>query len=161
MKNLWKYFLCAFVGVVTSALILLFWESDEVKFVSMASVFAESNIKKEYEIKLNDFEEKSNKSLQEIQDKIKSAEANGVDPNQVLLMRQELTREQQALSEQYSEMSETFQETVWNELNIRIEKYGKEQGFKFILGGTGDGTIMYANEADDITEELIKYINKK
>ena len=53
-----------------------------------------------------------------------------------------------------------FDETIWKEINAKVTEYGKEKGIDFILGAKGDGTIMYANEAKEITKEIIEYINK-
>ncbi len=163
MRDMIKYILAGLIGSICALATVFIVKDDsgDIKFVSMTQLFAESNIKKEYEKKLNEFEEESNAKLQVFQDKIKSGEVSGEDPSVIQSLRQELSRQQAELSEMYSQKSQDFQATVWDELNTRVEAYGKERGYKFILGGTGDGTIMYASEMEDITEEVINYLNAK
>lgn len=135
-------------------------ESTAIKFVSMPKVFAESNLKLEYEKKLNDFEAESNLTLQSFQDSIQLMEIKGVAAQDVNRLRQELNFERNRLSELYQLKSQTFQDSVWALINAEVENFGKEKGYKYILGANGSGNIMYADDSEDITEEVLKWINK-
>lgn len=151
--------------VLLGALLVLGFQwinrEDDIKFVSMTRVFNESHVKQEYEKQLNAFEQESNSTLQKLQDKIKALQAADEDPEVITSLQQELNRQQAVLSEAYSQRSQNFQSTVWDEINKRVEEFGKKSGYKFILGGTGNGTIMFASQKEDITNEVIDYINKK
>ena len=48
-----------------------------------------------------------------------------------------------------------------SKINLFIEEYGKEKGYKLILGSTEDGSILYGFSEDDITKEIIEKLNKK
>ncbi|KAB2859616.1 MAG: OmpH family outer membrane protein [Flavobacteriales bacterium] len=48
---------------------------------------------------------------------------------------------------------------VLNQVNSFVEKYGKKNGYDLILGTTSSGSILYGEEAIDITQELIEEIN--
>lgn len=63
-------------------------------------------------------------------------------------------QEQQALSEQYTA-------DIWQQINQTAAEFGKEKGYGFIFGATGDGNLMYAKESENITDELIVYLNEK
>ena len=54
-----------------------------------------------------------------------------------------------------------YNKQIWNQINQYVKDYGKEKGYEFILGASGDGTIMYSNDANNITEDVIQYINNK
>lgn len=50
-------------------------------------------------------------------------------------------------------------EGVLNQVNSFVEEYGKENNYDLILGTTSSGSILYGEEAIDITQELIQEIN--
>lgn len=68
--------------------------------------------------------------------------------------RQRLAMEEQQLSDQYSA-------DIWKEINTGIAAYGKDHGYDFILGASGDGSLMYANEAENVTKEVVAYLNER
>jgi outer membrane protein len=59
------------------------------------------------------------------------------------------------------QLSATYTADIWKRINQYTLTFGKEKGYDFIIGATGDGNLMYANEAYDVTEDLIKFINLK
>jgi len=50
-------------------------------------------------------------------------------------------------------------EPIYDEVNQFIKDYGEEQGYSFVLGNLGNGNIMYASGASDITLEVIDGLN--
>ena len=50
--------------------------------------------------------------------------------------------------------------TVLNRVNEFLEHYGKKHGYTLILGASGDGSLLYADEAQDITEAVIEALNQ-
>lgn len=50
---------------------------------------------------------------------------------------------------------------IWKRLNPYLEDYGKEEGYQYIYGANGTGNVLYAAKEQDITEEVIKYVNKR
>ncbi|HEY0651759.1 MAG TPA: OmpH family outer membrane protein [Chryseosolibacter sp.] len=61
----------------------------------------------------------------------------------------------------YQQVSTRYTADIWKELNKLISEYGKQNGYDFIFGATGDGSLMYANEVKDLTEEVINYVNER
>lgn len=66
---------------------------------------------------------------------------------------------QQAIQKQLQEEDQKVTQTVINDINSFVKEYGKEKGYRIILGATGAGTIMYANEEADLTEEILDQLN--
>jgi outer membrane protein len=69
------------------------------------------------------------------------------------------TGEQFALMEQ--ELSGKFTADIWKEINSGITAYGKDHGYDFILGASGDGGLMFASEATNITDDVVDYLNER
>lgn len=60
-----------------------------------------------------------------------------------------------------SEVANQFDKQVLDKLNQLIQEYGQENKIDYIFGVSGNGNIMYAKDADDITAVMLKYINSK
>lgn len=60
-----------------------------------------------------------------------------------------------------NELSQKYTADVWKRINEYVSAYGEEHGYDFIFGATGDGNLMYARQARDVTNEVIEYINRK
>lgn len=54
-----------------------------------------------------------------------------------------------------------IEKIIWNRLNPYLVEYGKKHGYTYIFGANGTGTILYADESENITEDLIKYVNER
>lgn len=60
----------------------------------------------------------------------------------------------QALTKQYDEQ-------ILTQLNQYVKDFGNEFHYTYILGNDGNGSIMYGEKKNDVSDELILYINKK
>ena len=76
--------------------------------------------------------------------------------------KQLLYRElQQQFTEQNSNQNQQYTESILKQINQYTLEYGKEHGYDYIFGASGNGSLMYATDAKDITKEVLNYINKK
>jgi outer membrane protein len=69
-------------------------------------------------------------------------------------MKQQFDEDNEMLAKQYTDQ-------IWTQINQYTKDFGKEKGYDFILGASGDGVLMYADEGKDITEQMKTYINEK
>ena len=80
-------------------------------------------------------------------------------PSTEIFQKYQLAKENLLLQEQ--QLTEQYTAEVWTRINRYISTYGKERGYDFILGASGNGSLMYARESVDITKEVIEYMNKE
>lgn len=59
------------------------------------------------------------------------------------------------------QLTKEFDDKIILQLNQYISDYGKENAYDMIYGNTSNGSIMYGDEKNNITEEVIEYINQK
>jgi outer membrane protein len=52
-------------------------------------------------------------------------------------------------------------QSVLNLVNDYVKEYGKSKGYRYILGATGSGNLVYAQESYDITDDLVKGLNEE
>lgn len=73
--------------------------------------------------------------------------------------QQQISNYQQAIRKQLQEEDQKVTQTVINDINDFVKEYGKDKGYQIILGATGAGTIMYADEGTDLTPEILEKLN--
>ena len=71
-----------------------------------------------------------------------------------------LMRYAQELDNQASEQEAKLTEGVLRQVDDYLKKYAKKNDYKVILGTTTTGSLLYADESMDITEEVLKTINR-
>ena len=84
-------------------------------------------------------------------------------------LKEELLRNKQIQINQYQEAmqmkardeEQALTQNVINTVNDYIREYGKQKGYTFIMGATGQGNIVYAQDGVNITDEIIEGLNKE
>lgn len=66
-----------------------------------------------------------------------------------------------SIEQKSMEEEQRIQTSVINQVNAYSKDFGKTQGYDYIFGVTENGSILYGNSADDVTEEVVEYINAK
>ncbi len=70
---------------------------------------------------------------------------------------QQLQQEEQQLQAQ----GQTEIDSLVNNIKKEIESYGQANGYTYILGKGEGGSVLYGNEAKDLTQEILKLLNEK
>ena len=93
---------------------------------------------------------------------LKTASASDVSKQRMLLDKKRAFEDlSKKFDERNKELQDRYLEQIWSQINQYVKEYGKENNYDFIFGATGNGTIMHANEKNDITKEVLKYINSR
>ena len=102
-------------------------------------------------------------SITDLAERVKSASVGGKAKMQEQLEIK--VKDYQMLVKDYSasnsEESQKRIDGLLKQINQYVKDYGKKNNYSYIYGATGNGSLMYARESDDISDEIIKYINKK
>lgn len=101
------------------------------------------------------------KELQNYEKERASLSAKELELKQQLLgnKQQQINGYQEAIQKQIQEEDKKTTQTVINDINDYIKEYGKKHGYKIIFGASGGGNIMYADEATDLTADVLKGLN--
>ncbi len=67
---------------------------------------------------------------------------------------------QEAMKQSLKQEESTMTSAALKKLNIFLKDYGKEKGYDMILIANNSGTIAYAKEGYDISDDVLKEINK-
>lgn len=87
---------------------------------------------------------------------IKAADTIGYGDlvNEYILKEKTFEEDNTALSQKYDEQ-------IITQLNQYVKNYGEAYHYTYIFGTGGNGTLMFADENENLTEDVIKYINEK
>ncbi|MCW5514668.1 OmpH family outer membrane protein [Muriicola sp. Z0-33] len=72
-------------------------------------------------------------------------------------MGQQLQQQEQELQLE----GRTEMDSLVSKVRKEIATYGKAQGYTYILGGGEGGSVLYGNDANDLTAEILKLLNEK
>lgn len=141
--------------------------NNKSAYIDLNTVYSEFNLSK----KLNKERELVINSRQGILDSLKLQLNHfskqfqyGADSNQINFFnqkREEYYYKEQQFNEDNESLLMKHNEQIMKQLNVYIKDYGKEHGYNFIFGATGNGTLMYAEESANISKDVVTYINEK
>ena len=121
------------------------------------------------EMKINNIIEKERKSLQEEVAAFENKVQNNVFATQeraqaeyekIMKKDQELMQRSQALIAEFEKESITKSNEVTQSITSYIQEYNSDAKYDFILTKMG-GNMLYANEALNITKEVVEGLNAK
>lgn len=73
------------------------------------------------------------------------------------LIGQQLQQEEQLMQQ----MGQRNMDSLITDVKARVQEYGKANGYQYILAGGEGGSVLYGDEAQDVTEELLKLLNEE
>jgi outer membrane protein len=75
--------------------------------------------------------------------------------------QQQINGYRQSMEKKAHDEEQKLTQNVIVTVNDYINRYGKEHGYKFILGANGSGSILYAIKNTDITDVILEGLNKE
>jgi outer membrane protein len=134
-------------------------------YIEVAKVYDAFKMKKELEGKFTTVElfRKSVLDSLELNLQLLSVEFDKTKCEETKTTFLQKKQEYLGIKKQYEEdnaaASQQYTEQIFTQLNQYITEYGKEHGYKYIFGAEGSGSLMYANDSENITEEITTYVN--
>ncbi len=143
-------------------------QKDKIVYVQNQLLFSEFDMTKDLKKEFDNIIKQRNMKLDSIQLRMKAIEGsvNGSSMDeQVIAQYQQLQNNYMQQYKQFEESNKILEnqhfDSVWKRLNAYVQEFSEKEGYTFVLGATGNGNLMYANEGKDITQDLVKYCNNK
>lgn len=157
--------------LLAAALLVLVFRGTGHKFgyIEVGKVVENFTMKKELEARMTKTQEQRKSILDSMEIRLRGIAASlPKDANETNPDVQSFSRDR----DQYLELKKRFEEDnaalenqlntqLFNQLNQYIKDYGKDNGYRYIFGAEGSGTMMYAQESDDLTQQVTAYINSR
>ncbi len=75
--------------------------------------------------------------------------------------KMELNKRMQEFDQDNVQMTKEFDEKIITQLNQYVSDFGKANGYDMVYGSTSNGSIMYGSEKNNVTNQVIEFINNK
>lgn len=156
-------------ALVTGACMFISNSFPKVAYVELNQVYSDFQLKKELETKLDNVKQKRKEildslevELNAISKRIEASAGKNMDEIKAFeFTRQNYMQQHESFEQDNLNMTQQYSGQIWKQLNQYVQDYGKEHGYDYILGADGNGTVMYADQGKNITEEIKKYVNEK
>ena len=126
----------------------------ESKYQSRTATFnkRKDSISQAFQIEAQAFQTKAQSMSQK-----KAQEEYSILQQRGQFMGQQLQQEEQELQL----AGRTEMDSLVSKVRREIKAYGKANGYTYILGGGEGGSVLYGDEINDLTSEILKILNEK
>lgn len=144
-----------------------FYSRPKLAYVNTYMIYNDFKLKKELEEKLKKTQLTRKVLLDSMRVKIQMVMLNvqsgheKLTDEQIAKLREAYFLKERQYQEDNDNQAQTYTDQVWKQLNEYIAQFGKEKGYDYIIGANGQGNLMYARENNDISKQLIEYVNAK
>lgn len=107
-----------------------------------------------YQRDVNDYQYKVQRGL------VTRSDAQGIE-QQLYTKQQDLLKLQQDLSTEINEQQAVMNRQVINAIMEYMKENSSKFSYKYVLGTSFGGNILYANDSLDITQSIVKGLNEK
>jgi len=148
-------------------------QQQKIGFVDNSVLINEYQERKDVEASLNTkieaFKTRTDSLRSAFELEIKEAElkASTMSQSAIQTLSQELQQKEQVLSQrvqfeqqQIAQESQTLNDSIINRVKAFVQDYGKSNNYNFILGSNEAGSVLYGEEASDLTQEILKALNE-
>lgn len=135
---------------------------DKTGFIYATEIFNKYEGTKERTTELEAIQNQQKKVLDSLKVEVTLLEGKlAEDDEQLLYKKQHYNRILSQFAENNQNQIKQHDGELWTQINQYIADFGKEKGYTYIHGVTGQGNLMYADSIRNITPEVIDYINLK
>jgi outer membrane protein len=162
-------FTCVLLLVTIGSIVYLLSSKPKTGYIVIEEVFDSFQFKKELQKKFEKTKIVSDKIIDSLQfelqisagklDKTKNPEKEEV--RKFELKREEFFKRKQKSEEGMQNLSKEYDKEILAQLNQYVKDYGNANGYIYIFGNDNNGTLMFARDAENITKQVVEYINSK
>jgi outer membrane protein len=170
-----KSYLILIIGLIVLALALSgfsLYKSNRVSklaYIELSKVFSGFEMTKEYKKKLEAVVSSRKAITDSIEFGLKAkalkigSSSNATDTQLYAYEgeKQLYLQKRKQFEEDNMAMKQQYDGEIYKQLNQYVKEYGDKHGYAYIFGAEGSGVLMYANQGNNISDDLLKYINER
>ncbi|MDB5256582.1 MAG: hypothetical protein JWM14_1277 [Chitinophagaceae bacterium] len=162
------------VSVLVIALMALsisvwnYFNSPKLAYVNNKQLFADFVYKKELEKELTKIEHMKKSVLDSLRldlefraEQLGGKKKTEAEVSQFRTYEQQYLFKEKQFTETYDKVAKEYTDQVWKQLNQYVKDYGQAHSYNMVFGTTNSGEIMYADEAEDLTDEILEFANSR
>lgn len=170
----WTLILIMAVMVISTICISLFYSSQQkIGFVRSSELVdgylgmrearnQYQNKSQQWQANVDTLEQDFKKTMHRFQFELAGLSATERRQKEVTLkrMQENLYQYTSSVRENARKEDEKMTQGVLNQINAFVQDYGKRNGFDIVLGTTLSGSLLYGKKQLDITDEVLRELNK-
>jgi outer membrane protein len=141
----------------------------KVGYVVIKELYMNFEMKKEMEKKYLSVKQERDKVLDnakfEINNLLKKIDAekgkNAKTKEEFERKREAILQMKNSFEEENSKLSQTYDEQILTQLNQYVKDYGIQEKYDLLFGNDGNGSLMFATDELNKTQDVLKFINQK
>ena len=158
------------IVVGLAAFVMYQWQTTpKTGYVIIEDLFNGFEMKKEMEKKFKVTKNARDKildsltfELKKIANKIqKEGEKNKETISFFEAKREEYFHKKQTIEEDNDALTKQYDQEILTQLNQYVKDYSVSNGYAYVFGNDSNGSLMYGDEKNNITKEVIEFVNNK
>ncbi|MCH4822488.1 OmpH family outer membrane protein [Gramella lutea] len=162
-----------FIGVAAVAIVMVSCNEQKTAYVDTTKIVQEYKEMKDVEAEFSSKSDSVRKQLDSVarsfqqevqayQSEMESmSQSQRQEKEQELMQKQQMLQQQQQMqSNRLREQSTVVMDSIVNKIKDYVKEYGEENNYTYIFGSNESANIMYAEEGLDITQDILKELNK-
>lgn len=149
--------------------VLTYQNRSKTGYIIIEEVYNKFELKKELEKQFNSIKTERKKILDSLELDLKLYDSKlrkmikvGSEAASLFETKKEVYYQKaKQFEEDNNQTSSQFDKEILMQLNQYVKDYGKEKKYDYIFGNDNNGSLMHATEKNNITSEVVDYINKK
>jgi outer membrane protein len=158
------------ISVISIVGIIYMYKSQpKVAYVRVGYLYENFDYKKEMETKLDNVVQSRKTITDSLEFKLKilarkiqgEKKKDDAEISEFNDEKQGYLMKKQQFDDDNQDMSKKYTEEVMKQLNQYVQDYGTANGYTYIFGAQGSGSIMSADDKNDITTTVLDFVNEK
>lgn len=157
--------LLAAVSIVLSLLALN--QQRKVAYFDYAEVHEGCNLKKNLESDLEKVVsarksqlDSLNLELTLLSNKVQSDNADQEELDRFEDMKSRFLTLQNTFEQENYRLKEEYFNQIRKSINEKAKSFGETNGYDYLFSAVGDGALMYADKGQDVTDQMLEYVNR-
>ena len=143
---------------------IIWWLSSQQKKIAVVDavkLFDSYNMKNELEGIAKRQLQAESKEVDSMRNVVQMAQAVNGNEDEVKKFTMGYNYMKSRLESDYTQSNRDINEKVWKRLNPLLDEYGKKNHLHLMIGANGMGSVLYNDDYYDLTNDVIKFANKK
>jgi outer membrane protein len=149
--------------------LILIMNKPKTGYVLIEQVYSNFDFKKELEKKYDSIKMERKKIIDSLEMNLRLAELQlrkkksitDIEAQEFDSAKQVFFLKSKQMNEDNASLSAQYDKQILTQLNQYIKNYGTENGYEYIFGNDNNGSLMYADNTHNISDEVTKYVNAK
>lgn len=156
-------------GALTGWIVYQKQSAPKTGFVLIQDLYNGFHMKKEIEKKYQQTKNARDKILDSLSLELKIL-ANKIQSEQEKIKstieefnakRDEYVQRKQTYEEDNVALAKKYDKEILTQLNQYVKDFGEKNQYTYVFGNDGNGSLLYAKEGENITKQVLEYINNK